>query len=915
MADISQLNINIRASANTAANAIAKLRGELQALRGAISGNTAKNLSAVASSLAKISAATSGTSSGIVKMGNSVQKIATQAPTAATALTALNTVFQNTGNILSTAAPTAQSFAAAMKQLAQSYGSITSTASAAATSSNKAATAQKNVAKATSQAATSARRSDSGFKKLGETIGKMLSPLTRLAQRFKRTFINMALRSAIRGISSAVKEGLTNLQGYSETVGTAYAKTVNTLKQHTLLLKNSFATALRPVIEAIIPVIIQLCDWLSRAADFMAQVMSVLTGKVDDNGRYTKAVLGDLEESTEQAKELKRTLLGFDEINRLEGDSGNGSSGNRGLDFVQDDVSEEAQGVAAKIQEIVAKIREFINTTDWETVAGLLGLASLVFGMLTGNLPAIAAGFALVAANADKVYAALESGREAANTFFEDLSSGVNTGNEDLDEMLRGIIGTCQTIVNEGFNILEEGVAWVTDTVETAGSIARKIAEGDWKGAGKEFLAYLKRTWNHAVSIVTSVGKILDSLVQGIIINPIQTGLKMAKKSIENALNKVIQKLRSNGTTIGKIIGNYLTFVKDLSNGIFDILGMLFDWIGETFSAVIKIITQLLQGDFKGAASTLIEWLIMSIQTLLNIIISAANVIISLVMNVIVNPIGHAVEWLWNKVIVPVINWIAQGCYDIARKVTEILETIANAVQDTLKWVWNNIIVAFINKIKHGFVDAVNKIIEWSNEHLGTDFKKLEMEDMIEWNPDKFDFALPEQTIEIVGEFEWQDLTVEIPKVDLSGFNRQVQDALGLTNREAEKTLAAVKKVSDNIATVARQTANLTGSSAIGRLTGGPSASLYASGGFPSAGSLFIAGEAGPELVANIGSQTGVWNSDQLIQGMYNAFAAALAANPQGGGDIYLDGEVIYKNTVRRNNNRVRSTGRSALLT
>ena len=50
-----------------------------------------------------------------------------------------------------------------------------------------------------------------------------------------------------------------------------------------------------------------------------------------------------------------------------------------------------------------------------------------------------------------------------------------------------------------------------------------------------------------------------------------------------------------------------------------------------------------------------------------------------------------------------------------------------------------------------------------------------------------------------------------------------------------------------------------------------------------------------------------------MAAAIYEAMSAALANNPSGG-DIYLDGEVIYQNTVRRNNNTVRSTGRSALL-
>ena len=57
----------------------------------------------------------------------------------------------------------------------------------------------------------------------------------------------------------------------------------------------------------------------------------------------------------------------------------------------------------------------------------------------------------------------------------------------------------------------------------------------------------------------------------------------------------------------------------------------------------------------------------------------------------------------------------------------------------------------------------------------------------------------------------------------------------------------------------------------------------YAKGGFPEAGQLFFANEAGPELVGNIGSRTAVANQDQITTAIanatYNAISKALAEN------------------------------------
>ena len=76
----------------------------------------------------------------------------------------------------------------------------------------------------------------------------------------------------------------------------------------------------------------------------------------------------------------------------------------------------------------------------------------------------------------------------------------------------------------------------------------------------------------------------------------------------------------------------------------------------------------------------------------------------------------------------------------------------------------------------------------------------------------------------------------------------------------------------------------------------------YANGGLPDKGTMFVAGEAGAEMVYNMPSgQSGVANVRQIEQAMYNALARY---GEQNGGTIvvqaYLDGEKVYENTTAR---------------
>lgn len=65
-----------------------------------------------------------------------------------------------------------------------------------------------------------------------------------------------------------------------------------------------------------------------------------------------------------------------------------------------------------------------------------------------------------------------------------------------------------------------------------------------------------------------------------------------------------------------------------------------------------------------------------------------------------------------------------------------------------------------------------------------------------------------------------------------------------------------------------------------------PQIPLLAEGGIPATGQMFIAREAGAELVGNVGRKTGVMNNDQIVDsvsdGVYRAVKAALSENDRG---------------------------------
>jgi hypothetical protein len=94
-----------------------------------------------------------------------------------------------------------------------------------------------------------------------------------------------------------------------------------------------------------------------------------------------------------------------------------------------------------------------------------------------------------------------------------------------------------------------------------------------------------------------------------------------------------------------------------------------------------------------------------------------------------------------------------------------------------------------------------------------------------------------------------------------------------------------------------------------------------ATGGFVDEGQMFIAREAGPELVGNIGRKTAVANNDQIISGIESGvYRAMVAANSNKGGTQTIriineiDGDIVGEKVIQYHNGKVLQTGESPLL-
>lgn len=207
---------------------------------------------------------------------------------------------------------------------------------------------------------------------LGSVFGKLKGRLKDAAsgvgsflKRLKGIMVYRAIRAVLSGIASAAKEGLSNLYEYSRAMNsTDAANAKNTMDAYasTLLkVKNSVGAAVAPLLQSLLPVIKTVAGWFITAANAVNQFISILQGKTT----YTRATDAMTEyasatsSASGAAKELQRTLLGFDELNVLNGPTGGGGGGGGAATPDYSSMFEEA-----KIGELSDKMKQLKDIAD-----------------------------------------------------------------------------------------------------------------------------------------------------------------------------------------------------------------------------------------------------------------------------------------------------------------------------------------------------------------------------------------------------------------------------------------------------------------------------------------------------------------------------------------------------------------------
>lgn len=211
------------------------------------------------------------------------------------------------------------------------------------------------------------------FKHLAGQIKDASKRLTGFLAAIKRIAVYRAIRTALKEISQGFREGVENLYQYSLLINGTFAQSMDTIATASLYAKDSLAAMAAPIINVLAPAIDFLVDKFVDALNTINELIASLTGAQTWTRalKYPKAYADALDGANGKAKELRATLLGFDEINRLD-DNKRGSRGSAADELDYSKLFEE-QAVSANAKGIVARLKEAFTTGDFYSIGNDLG--------------------------------------------------------------------------------------------------------------------------------------------------------------------------------------------------------------------------------------------------------------------------------------------------------------------------------------------------------------------------------------------------------------------------------------------------------------------------------------------------------------------------------------------------------------
>ncbi len=609
-------------------------------------------------------------------------------------------------------------------------------------------------------------RLNNAMKRTSNTGSRMGGIFRTLGMTARFMFASFLIRGALDG----AKEGMQNLAQYSGTTNASLSVLMSSLTQ----LKNALATAFAPILNAVAPLLDIMIQKVTHAVSALGMLFASLTGQKSFtaakkvNQDYAASLNNNADKAKKANKEnqkLQKTLLGFDQINKLDDQSGSNANDTAAEDIgglTPADMFEEVP-ILNSISDFASKIKEAWHNADFAEIGQIVGnklnkaLEGIPWENIRNTLNKVAKSIATF----------LNGFIETVdwNLVGSTLSEGVNTVFEAANTFAKNFHwGALGDAVSNGINGALNKLDWdlIKDTIHNVTSglidVLNKFVENaEWAKIGKTITECFNAKLEFFYTAVTkfkwkelgqSLGDMLNGAIKAADFNKAGTTLGRAVSGVVSTIRETVKKTKWN--KLAKDFANGLnTAVKEID------IPSIGDGLAEVVNSALSMLKEFIKTfDWKtlgkeiatgvSNAITGIKWEDVW-KTLSDAVKGLLDFLIGLV---------QGIDWkeLGKTIIKAVLDFFTKTDWgSILKKIGELglaivqglLEGILSGVKEIGEWLKENLVDPIVNKVKElfgihspstvfadiasqlmagmlgGLVDSVTSVIAWFKDLPG----------------------------------------------------------------------------------------------------------------------------------------------------------------------------------------------------
>lgn len=617
--------------------------------------------------------------------------------------------------------------------------------------------------------------------------------------------------------------------------------------------------------------------------------------------------------------------------------------------------------LVAGIEMLYKAFREIISgdasaATVAQTIVGIgliAGGVATKFGPIPGLITAAVGAIALAAveiyAHWDQIKAYFanidfkelaDAGAKAIVNFTDSVADGlpqaIESGADIIVSFINGVTDNISSVIQSGVNVLTaliNGIATalpdlIVAVVNVIGTVVLAVIENLPKiiAAGvKLLLALTEGIIKSLPEIAKAAVKIIGALLEGIgklTASVIEAGVKIIVALVKGIGNAIGQVLTKGGEAVTNFMNGIAGKIDNLIGKGKDMVGRILTGIGNKFTDLYNkgasIVTKVIEGvqsKFKELASIggdIVQGLINGItggfgkvsETAKNL---GGKLVTALEKKLDINSPSKVAAAIGDFFVRGLTGALVDGVKDVVSAAKTIGNALIQSMNGTLdvdaltskesEATGNKFVNGLIGALSGGASKLIAPATTLGSVLLGAMNKQFDMTDS---EDDEGEFNTYGSTMVQSlndGLSSGQAALYNTLKMISANIKAIMNDLVATTQMQARRIIAAAESARMAAASIGAASAKTA------------KVSKKAGGGTVPTGDLFLAGEAGPELVGRIGTSNAVMNQTQIVEavaaGVANAVQAVMGNNSSTNNvKVYLDGKQIYANQREVERNR-----------